>query len=149
MEALLGTTPDDTKLRVFGCRAYVQIHNPGRRNKFQVRADRALHMGLENGLHRLYIPDERKVVMTDHVSFDEHEFPSRVKTIEVTHFENDESVECQHETAEEEKSAASFAKEEDTPGIQDVSEKCQQDAPGEEKTNGQVRRSTRVRKQPN
>lgn len=45
MEALLGTIPDNTRLRVFGCAAYPHIYKKVRADKFAHRAEKGIYLG--------------------------------------------------------------------------------------------------------
>src|SRR5882762_7004511 len=65
--------PDISKLRPFGCKAYVYIH-PKKRNKLSPRAIEGIFVGYADTqkAYRIYIPEKRTVICSVHVRFDEN-----------------------------------------------------------------------------
>lgn len=70
MEALVGTAPDNLKLHIFGCAAYVHIQKNQAR-KVLIWASTGTYVGNKHGLHSIYLPENH----TKHASFDEYTFP--------------------------------------------------------------------------
>lgn len=67
---LMGNAPDSSKLRNFGCAAYVHKHKEHRARKLDDGADKNLYMATRYGLYRIYMPRNKAVVTSKHVSFD-------------------------------------------------------------------------------
>lgn len=74
MEALLGTVLDNSKLRIFGCVAFVQVHKKWQGKTFEGKADRGIYLGDEHGLQRVYLSGSRRCATTRHLSLDECQF---------------------------------------------------------------------------
>ena len=69
-----GTKPDVSKLRVFGCAAYVHIDRQKRDNKFAPRAWLGIHVGYDrqSGGYLVFDPNSNKVVRSRNVRFNEN-----------------------------------------------------------------------------
>ena len=74
-EALTGSVPDMSHLRIFGCEAYALI--PGHRRKFQPRAHRCVLLGYASDAkcYRLWNLETNKIILRRDVRFNETCFP--------------------------------------------------------------------------
>lgn len=72
-----GTTPTYDHLRVFGCLAYVHVGKEHRSGKFSDTAVRGVHLGYQDSHHnyRIYLLDDRRIVYSHDVVFNEEVFP--------------------------------------------------------------------------
>ena len=76
-EAVLGKVPDNSHLRVFGCRANVYIHREQGRGKLGDRSKPGVLLAHRVGIYRVVDVDTRNVVESKQVTFNEREFPMR------------------------------------------------------------------------
>ena len=81
-EVLWGDVPDNSQLRVFGCRANVFVHQEQKRGKLGDRSELGVLLAHRNGMYRILIEKTQKVVETKHVTFNEREFPMKKKVYE-------------------------------------------------------------------
>lgn len=72
-----GKAPTYHHLRVFGCLAYVHVGKERRNGKFDDTAKRGIFLGYQEGHHnyRVMLLDDRRVVYSHDVVFDENVFP--------------------------------------------------------------------------
>ena len=70
-EVRFNKKPDISKLRPFGCKAYVYDHSPNRK-KLSPRAFEGVFVGYADSqkAYRIYIPEKRTVICSVHVCFD-------------------------------------------------------------------------------
>lgn len=75
-ELYCGKKPSASHLKIFGCRAFVGTPKQHRK-KLDMRAKRGVMVGyaLQTKGYRIWIPDERRVVETINVSFEESQLP--------------------------------------------------------------------------
>lgn len=73
-EKLFGTVTPIENVRVFGCVAYAYKHVRQRLNKFDARAEKGMYMGNRDYMHRIYISESKKLVITKHAALNEDEF---------------------------------------------------------------------------
>lgn len=75
-ELYSGTKPSANHLKIFGCRAFVGTPKQHRR-KLDMRAKRGVMVGYayQTKGYRIWIPDERRIVETINVSFEENQLP--------------------------------------------------------------------------
>ena len=74
-EQLLGKTPDNSNLRVFGSPANVYIHREQGHGKLRDRSSPGVLLSHEDGIYRVQVLKNRKVVESRHVIFREKVFP--------------------------------------------------------------------------
>src|SRR6202521_650990 len=72
-EVQFNKKPDISRLRPFGCKAYVYDHSPNRK-KLSPRAFEGIFVGYADSqkAYRIYIPEKRTVICSVHVRFDEN-----------------------------------------------------------------------------
>lgn len=72
-QGFTGKTPDLSKLRVFGCDAYVFIPKSERKDKLVTRAKRCALIGYDEAskAYRCFDPPSQRLIVTKDVSFDE------------------------------------------------------------------------------
>lgn len=72
-EAFFGTKPDVSHLHVIGCKAFVHVQKQHRK-KLDAVSTAGVFVGYEGNGHafRVYVPDTGKVIISKHVTFDEH-----------------------------------------------------------------------------
>lgn len=162
MEVLLGTIPNNAKLRTFGCAAYVHKHKETRKDKFDKRVEEGMYLGNQHGLFRMWLPKKNRVVTTKHATFDERKFPlsETTKNAEIVQEEKDKDIPEQR-VNNKEPTIVTFDDDDDNE-ITDASEQRsdtsevinvegdvqQEQALKNNNVNTQLRRSTRVRKEP-
>lgn len=84
MEALLGTASNNSRLHIFRCETYYQVHKANRESKFVEKAEKVVYLGNDHGLYRIYIPVIQSILTTKHALFDERVFRCRnTKTVEM------------------------------------------------------------------
>ena len=84
-EALYGTLPDVSRVRVFGCLVWVFLPEHERRSKISPRSVPAIHLGQDperNG-YLVYIPSSNRITSSYHLTFNEKRF---------LHWESDSSA---------------------------------------------------------
>lgn len=74
-EKQFGTAPLIKNSRVFGCAAYAHQHAGQRSNKSDTRAEHGINRGKRNYMHRIYIPESKKLVTTKDATLNEDELP--------------------------------------------------------------------------
>lgn len=84
-EAWHGSKPDLSRLRVFGCRAYVWV-NKKKRKALESHTEKCIYHGFEDGFKgwRCYNPITKKFVTSHDIVFDETEFPGLLTKETVT-----------------------------------------------------------------
>ena len=71
-EAAYHKKPNLSYIRVFGCKAYVNIHQHKRNGKFTQRAKIVILVGFTRGdAYKIYYPEEKKMDISRDVTFDE------------------------------------------------------------------------------
>lgn len=75
-EALLGTTPSNSQLKVLGCVAYPYIREETHSNLFAHRSGNEIFVGCMQWLHCIYLPTLQLAVLTKHAYFDESKLHS-------------------------------------------------------------------------
>lgn len=78
-ELLFNHKPDLSKLRVFGCAAYVHQTKERRKLKLSKRSTPGILVSHQDGMYHVWLPETRKVVASKHVKFDEMLFPATDK----------------------------------------------------------------------
>ncbi|MBW0491102.1 hypothetical protein O181_030817 [Austropuccinia psidii MF-1] len=78
--------PPVSNLRTFGCRAWLRIPPVKRRSKFESIAWEGIMLGYENhaSAYRILILQDRRVVISRHVKFDETYFPNLIPPLNTT-----------------------------------------------------------------
>lgn len=69
--------PNLKKLRIFGCAAYVHEVNESRNWKLVKRGKPGILLGNQGGMYRLWKMDNRMIIVSKHVLFDEIIFPCK------------------------------------------------------------------------
>lgn len=95
-EIFHGRRPDVSRIRIFGCTAYVHIPKQKQASKFDARAKEGVLVGYCKGnAYRVFMEDSGKVLTSQDVSFDERNFGS-----ENTGFEMSNSIEFEVDALE-------------------------------------------------
>ena len=96
-KARIGTTPhhlmygqnkDVSGFLAFGCTAWVYIDPQHRaKGKHTPRAEEAIYVGftINTSALSIYVPERKKIVTTNQVTFSEHEFPFRKRMMVEKH----------------------------------------------------------------
>lgn len=74
-EVLLGRIPNNSKLRVFGCEAFVHFYKEQGRSKIEDHAVRGIPLSHCEGMYRVYMPKSGEFLHTKHVVFNESVLP--------------------------------------------------------------------------
>ena len=77
-EVLFGKKPNVSKLRIFGCAAYMHMTKERRPWKLAARSMPGVFIGLENGLYRVWNLQKNEVFASKHVLVDETKFSGKV-----------------------------------------------------------------------
>lgn len=75
-EMVHGEKPDVTKLRIFGCAAYVHEPKERRHWKLEQRGMAGILLGHEGGMYRVWDIKRRAITVSKHVVFDETLYPA-------------------------------------------------------------------------
>lgn len=75
MEMLLEKAPDNSRIKIFGCTAFVTKHKAIRKGKLSNRTEAGVNLGPPDGAFTVRNPSSWEVVHTRHVTFDECIFP--------------------------------------------------------------------------
>ena len=73
-ERWFGRPPDLSKLRVFGCIAYLHVPKNQSGGKFEARADKCVMLGYTTNGYRLWHLEKDKIIMGRSITFDETNF---------------------------------------------------------------------------
>lgn len=60
-ESLLGTAPNNEKIKTFRCADYTFTHKSRRATQWDNRADMGVYLGVANGLYWIYNPRKRLI----------------------------------------------------------------------------------------
>lgn len=74
-KVLFGSLPELKVMRTFGYETYVHVENVNWRSKFSNCSELAAYLGHRNGMHHVYLPKEKYVIIIKHICFDETIFP--------------------------------------------------------------------------
>lgn len=74
-EALHGTVPNSSRLRVFGCAGFVHEQKENWHDKLEVKPEKGISLCNKDELHGVYLHESRRLTTTKYISFDELQFP--------------------------------------------------------------------------
>lgn len=74
--SLFGTAPDNSKLRVFGCAAYIHLDKGKTRSTFRYHTQCGVHLRTKNGIRRVNLFHSNRVVRSKHLHLDEKSLPA-------------------------------------------------------------------------
>lgn len=77
--SLIEKVPDNPKLRVFGCVAYVHVEKKVRKSKLDNRTQLVIYLGTVHGLYRVYLLSKKKVVHKKDATVDEESVTTGMK----------------------------------------------------------------------
>ena len=75
-EALLGVRPDNARLRIFGCEAFLYVHKEQGTRKLSDHAVRGILLGHRDGMYRVYVPKTGYFIYSKHVLLNETNYPA-------------------------------------------------------------------------
>lgn len=78
-EALSGRKPNISSLIVFGCAGQVPVSKELWKRKFEINAKFGIFFGLKDDLWKFWINTENKIVLSNHVRFQEYKFPGQAE----------------------------------------------------------------------
>lgn len=78
-QSLLVIAPGSSKLRIFGCAAYVHVDKAARKSKLEDLTQLGAYLGTLNELYRRHALQDDRVVHSKHVTVDEHNFLSKLE----------------------------------------------------------------------
>ena len=79
-ELVFKRKPDLTKIRVFGCAAFVHVPKENRSMKLSTRSKVGALVRNEDGMYRIWDFEQKCIIMSKHVKFAEGRFPAQERT---------------------------------------------------------------------
>lgn len=70
-QVLFGKKPENSEIKIFGCRGFLNIHRAQRRSKMADHSVPGLFTGAHNGMFRINLLKEGQLMKTRNVTFDE------------------------------------------------------------------------------
>lgn len=85
-QAFLSHPPSLANMRTFGCKAWTLIRNPDKRNKLEPKGHACIFIGYAENMkaYKLWNLVDKKVMLSAHVKFAEHEFYSQKSVLDTT-----------------------------------------------------------------
>lgn len=145
-EVLTGNQPTLKHVRVFGCATFIYEHGP--KSKVHARASPAIMLGCnEHGVYTVEKLLDKKVVNSDHVTFDENSFPYLDVSDSSSSGEDEEYYVSSETSMETSTEAFDMESDEEVTDIRPPEDKLEDVTPT--LNDSQLRRSGRFRNQPN
>lgn len=89
-----GNLPNNPSIRKFGCPAYLHTHKERGPSKLADHAQLGIYLGTRNGLFRIHLWKQNRVVEANHVNFDETWYPRQKKDTYVGLSQPEQNMEC-------------------------------------------------------